>query len=66
LACSAWATTIRGSSVDQAEFAHHEEAGAEGGDIAQVAARDDDDVRGLPIELLEDFDPDGLLAFDAE
>ena len=57
---------MRGSLDDQPEVAHHEQAAAQGGDIPQVAAGDDDHVRDLPVELLDDLDADGLLSLDAQ
>src|SRR5262245_50523339 len=52
--------------LDQAEVAHHEEALAERADVAEVAARNHDPVRNLPIELLHELDGDRLLALDAQ
>ena len=57
---------MRGSFVDQAEVAHHHQAFAERGDVAEIAARDDDHVRRFPVELLDDFDAHGLLALDPQ
>jgi hypothetical protein len=51
---------------DEAELEHHVEAGAERADVAEVAARDDDPVGHLPVELLHDLDGDGLLPLDAQ
>ena len=51
---------------DEAEVLHHPQPFAERGDVAEVAAGNDDDIRHFPVELLDDFDADGLLAFDPE
>ena len=55
-----------GQLGNQAEVAHHHQPLAERGNIAEVAAGNDDDVRRLPVELLDDFDADRLLAFHAQ
>ncbi len=52
-----------GNEAVGAEFA---EGLAEGGHVAEVAAGKDDPIGDLPIELIEQFDDDGFLAFDAE
>ena len=57
---------MRGQLLDEPELLHHEEALAERARVAEVAARDDDPVRHLPVELLHELDGDGLLPLDAE
>ena len=51
---------------DEAERFHHVEAGAERADVAEVAARNDDDVRHRPVELLDDFNAHRFLAFEPQ
>ena len=48
--------------VDEAHFLAHLEALVEGVDVAQVASRDDDPVRHLPVKLLTDLNGSSLLA----
>ena len=49
---------------DQPEVLHHQQSLAQRRDVAEIATGDDDHVRRLPIELLDDLDADGLLALD--
>ena len=51
---------------DEAEGVEFAEGLAEGGDVAEVSAGEDDPVGDLPVELIEHLDDDGFLAFDAE
>ena len=51
---------------DEAELAHHLEAGVERRGVAEVAAREDDPVGRLPVELLDDLDRHRLLPLDPE
>ena len=51
---------------DEAERLHHVEPGAKRADVAEIAARDDDDVGHRPVELLHDLDADGLLSLEAQ
>ena len=51
---------------DQAELEQFDERLAEGADVAEIAAGDDDPVGDFPVEGLEDAVHDGLLAFEAE
>jgi hypothetical protein len=53
-----------GQARDEAEIFHLEQRFAECGGVSQISAGDDDVVGGLPIELLEEFDGGGLLAFE--
>ena len=55
-----------GQLLNEAELAHHQEALAEGADIAEVAAGDDDPIGDFPPELLYQLDGHGLLAFDPQ
>ncbi len=48
--------------VDEAHFLAHLETLVEGVDVAQVASRDDDPVRHLPVKLLTDLNGSSLLA----
>ena len=54
-----------GHAGDEAELVHLLEALAEGGGVGEVAAGDDDVVGHLPVELLEELEGGGLLAFEA-
>ena len=49
--------------VYQAQCPQHQQALAQGADVAQVARWDDDPVRRLPIELLRYLNADSLLSF---
>ena len=57
---------MRGRLRHEAQLAQHVQPGAERADVAEVAARDDDPVGHLPVELLHDLDAHGLLTFDAQ
>ncbi len=64
ISCSvARSTTARRWSSEVEQFA---EGFAVCADVAQVAARKDDPIGYFPIVLIEHFDDDRLLAFDAE
>ena len=52
-----------GHLVDEPHFHAHLEALVEGIDVAQVASRDDDPVRNLPVELLADLNGSCFLTF---
>ena len=52
--------------VYKTQVFHHEEAAAEGRNVAQITTRDNDDVRQLPFELLAYLDADCLLPLDAQ
>ncbi len=54
-----------GDARDEAEVVHLGEALAERGAVGEVAAGDDDVLGDLPLELLEEFEGGGLLAFEA-
>ena len=53
-------------AVDEAEAQQLVKGLAEGGGVAEVAAGNDEVVGGLPVELVEQLEHGGLLAFDAE
>ena len=52
--------------VDEAELVQFAQGLAEGGGITQIAAGEDDPVGWIPVALIQHFDDDRLLAFDAE
>ena len=57
---------MRGSFVDEAEAQQLVKRLAEGGRVAEVAAGNDQVVGHLPVELIEQLEHGGLLAFNAE
>ena len=64
ISCSvARSTTARRWSSEVKQFA---EGFAVCADVAEVAAGEDDPIGYIPIALIEHFDDDRLLAFDAE
>ena len=52
--------------VNHAELQHHEKTEAERGDVAQVAARNDNPIRHLPIKLLHYLNADSFLPLNSE
>ena len=55
-----------GQRRDDAQLLHHRQARAQGADVAQVAAGDDDPVGRVPVELLHDLDRHRLLPLEAQ
>src|SRR6266508_2900512 len=53
-------------AVDQTGVPEIGEGLAEGGGVAEIAAGERDDVRDLPVELLEHLEDDRLLSLQAE
>jgi len=53
-----------GQARDEAEIFHLEQRLAYCGGVSEISAGDDDVIRGGPIELLEELDGGGLLAFE--
>src|SRR5579863_3048762 len=51
---------------DQAQVVHLEQGLAESGTISEIAARNDDVIGRLPVELFEQFEGKSLLAFQAK
>ncbi len=53
-------------AIDQAEAKHFVETFSERGAIAHVSAGNDHVIRNAPVALLQEFEGDGLLPFDAK
>ncbi len=51
---------------NQAKLVQHQKTSAERADVAQVAAGDHHPIRHFPVELLHDFDGDGLLSLEPQ
>ena len=57
---------MRGRLTMSPSVEHEVEPRAQRADVAEVPARDDDDVGNLPVPLLHDLDRDRLLALEAQ
>src|SRR4029453_16655064 len=55
-----------GGGIDETELMQHAEALANGRDVSEIPARQNDPVRRPPAELLGDLDAHGLLALDSK